>query len=119
MCLAVGVWAPGNEKVIGKIQGLGEGHMNELMKSIEEVSDAIRCAVVSVRCRADDWKVMDTMPPEEGAEEEKGASPIKRSPDLRDLRWVMLTHFIAAAMPFRVVSVSRLTMADRHHLRPK
>jgi hypothetical protein len=34
---------------------------------------------------------MGTMPPEEGAEEEKGASPIKRSPDLRDLRYVELT----------------------------
>jgi hypothetical protein len=38
MCLAVAVWAPGNEKVIAKIQGLGEGHMTEIMKSIEEVS---------------------------------------------------------------------------------
>jgi protein HOOK3 len=48
MCLAVGVWAPGNEKVIGKIQGLGEAHMNELMKSIEEVSDVMHSTVRSV-----------------------------------------------------------------------
>lgn len=37
LCLAVGVWAPGNEKVIGKIQGLSEDDMAELMRSIEEV----------------------------------------------------------------------------------
>lgn len=37
MALALAVWSPGNEKVIGKIQGLGEAHMAELMRSIEEV----------------------------------------------------------------------------------
>lgn len=37
LCLAVGVWGPGNEKVILKIQGLKEGDMAELMRSIEEV----------------------------------------------------------------------------------
>jgi protein HOOK3 len=38
LCVAVGVWAPGNEKVIRKIQGLEERQMAELMKGIEEVS---------------------------------------------------------------------------------
>nr|XP_019044643.1 hypothetical protein I302_06556 [Kwoniella bestiolae CBS 10118]OCF23573.1 hypothetical protein I302_06556 [Kwoniella bestiolae CBS 10118] len=65
MCLAVGVWAPGNEKVIEKIQGLRESHMAELMKSIEEV--------------------MATLPQEEGAEDGMhspfGTSPIKQSTD--------------------------------------
>ncbi|WWC93739.1 hypothetical protein V866_000575 [Kwoniella sp. B9012] len=65
MCLAVGVWAPGNEQVIAKIQGLRESHMAELMKSIEEV--------------------MATLPQEEGAEDEIhspfGTSPIKQSTD--------------------------------------
>lgn len=37
MVLCAAVWAPGNEKVIAKIQGLGEGHMAELMRAIEEV----------------------------------------------------------------------------------
>lgn len=37
MVLCLAVWAPGNEKVISKIQGLGEGHMAELMRGIEEV----------------------------------------------------------------------------------
>ncbi|WVQ99968.1 hypothetical protein IAU59_007111 [Kwoniella sp. CBS 9459] len=37
MCLAVGVWGPSNERIIGKIQGLRESHMAELMKGIEEV----------------------------------------------------------------------------------
>ena len=37
MCLSLAVWAPGNEKVIAKIQGLGEAHMAELMRGIEEV----------------------------------------------------------------------------------
>ncbi|OCF42706.1 hypothetical protein I317_03437 [Kwoniella heveanensis CBS 569] len=38
MCLAVGVWGPSNERIIGKIQGLRESHMAELMKGIEEVT---------------------------------------------------------------------------------
>jgi hypothetical protein len=38
MCLAVAVWAPGNEGVIEKIRGLGETHMGYLMKSIETAS---------------------------------------------------------------------------------
>ena len=42
MCLAVSVWAPGNEKVIVKIQALGEENMAALMKSIEGVSSACR-----------------------------------------------------------------------------
>ena len=50
MVLCVAVWAPGNERVIAKIQGLGEGHMAELMKAIEEV--------------------MGSMPPEESGEGE-------------------------------------------------
>ncbi|WWC90743.1 uncharacterized protein L201_005680 [Kwoniella dendrophila CBS 6074] len=74
MCLAVGVWAPGNEKVIGKIQGLRENYMAELMKSIEEI--------------------MATLPHEEGAEEELyspfGTSPVKQptefSPPLTGIR---------------------------------
>ncbi|KAK1927088.1 protein-nucleus import-related protein [Papiliotrema laurentii] len=37
MCLSVSVWAPGNEKVIARIQGLEEGHMAELMRGIEEI----------------------------------------------------------------------------------
>jgi protein HOOK3 len=37
MVLCLAVWAPGNEKVITKIQALGEAHMAELMKGIEEV----------------------------------------------------------------------------------
>ncbi|OCF57302.1 hypothetical protein L486_04758 [Kwoniella mangroviensis CBS 10435] len=65
ICLAVGVWAPGNEQVIAKIQGLRESHMAELMKSIEEV--------------------MATLPQEEGADDEIyspfGTSPIKQSTD--------------------------------------
>lgn len=52
MVLCVAVWAPGNERVIAKIQGLGEGHMAELMKAIEEV--------------------MGSMPPEESGEGEEG-----------------------------------------------
>ncbi|WWC71606.1 uncharacterized protein I206_105564 [Kwoniella pini CBS 10737] len=66
LCLAVGVWAPGNEKVIAKIQGLRESYMAELMKSIEEV--------------------MATLPQEERGEEELkspfGTSPIKQPTDL-------------------------------------
>lgn len=42
MCLVVAVWAPGNERVVGKIQGLGETHMGYLMKSIETVSYKLR-----------------------------------------------------------------------------
>ncbi|WRT68359.1 uncharacterized protein IL334_005335 [Kwoniella shivajii] len=65
LCLAVGVWAPGNEKVIEKIEGLRESHMAELMKSIEEV--------------------MATLPQEEGSEEGMksplGTSPTKQSPE--------------------------------------
>jgi hypothetical protein len=49
MVLCLAVWAPGNDKVIAKIQGLGEAHMAELMRGIEEV--------------------MGSMPPEEGGEE--------------------------------------------------
>lgn len=41
MCLSVGVWGPGNEKVIEKIQSLGEAHMAELMRSIEEVMSTL------------------------------------------------------------------------------
>jgi protein HOOK3 len=37
LCLAISVWAAGNEKVITRIRDLGEGHMAYLMKSIEEV----------------------------------------------------------------------------------
>ena len=37
MCLSVAVWAPGNEKVIMKIQKLGEADMAELMRGIEQV----------------------------------------------------------------------------------
>lgn len=44
-CLAASVWAPGNEKVIMRIQKLKEEHMAELMKSIEAVS--------SYSCHAD------------------------------------------------------------------
>nr|XP_018261439.1 uncharacterized protein I303_05877 [Kwoniella dejecticola CBS 10117]OBR83597.1 hypothetical protein I303_05877 [Kwoniella dejecticola CBS 10117] len=72
LCLAVGVWAPGNEKVIGKIQGLRESYMAELMKSIEEV--------------------MATLPQEEGGDEGLqspfGTSPIKQSaePPLSGIR---------------------------------
>ncbi|WVR07484.1 hypothetical protein IAU60_004526 [Kwoniella sp. DSM 27419] len=60
LCLAVSVWAPGNEKVIAKIQGLRESHMAELMKSIEEV--------------------MATLPAEEQAAER--LSPVKQSVEL-------------------------------------
>lgn len=52
MVLCVAVWAPGNEKVISKIQGLGEGHMAELMRGIEEI--------------------MASMPPEEEGEADTG-----------------------------------------------
>lgn len=41
MTLALAVWSPDNERVIGKIQGLGEAHMAELMKSIEEVMSSM------------------------------------------------------------------------------
>lgn len=36
-CLSVAVWAPGNEKVIRRIQTMEEGTMAELMRSIEGV----------------------------------------------------------------------------------
>lgn len=38
LCLSLSVWAPGNEKVIAKISDLGEAHMAQLMRSIEDVS---------------------------------------------------------------------------------
>jgi protein HOOK3 len=56
MVLCVAVWAPGNERVIAKIQGLGEGHMAELMKAIEEV--------------------MGSMPPEESGEDGDGEGEV-------------------------------------------
>lgn len=40
-CLAASVWAPGNEKVIMRIQKLKEEHMAELMKSIEAVCSCL------------------------------------------------------------------------------
>nr|XP_031860001.1 uncharacterized protein CI109_004608 [Kwoniella shandongensis]KAA5527073.1 hypothetical protein CI109_004608 [Kwoniella shandongensis] len=61
LCLAVGVWGPGNEKVISKIQRLKEEHMAELMKSIEEV--------------------MASLPVDEETQEER-RSPLKVSLDL-------------------------------------
>jgi hypothetical protein len=45
--LSVGVWGPGNEKVIEEIQSLGEAHMAELMRSIEEVSVLPRQALIA------------------------------------------------------------------------
>ncbi|ORY35634.1 HOOK protein-domain-containing protein [Naematelia encephala] len=41
MCLAVGVWANGNDKVIARIQQLEEGIMAGLMKSIEGVMSTL------------------------------------------------------------------------------
>ncbi|KAK4689518.1 hypothetical protein P7C73_g592, partial [Tremellales sp. Uapishka_1] len=40
-CLAIGVWAPGNEKVIERIQKLEETQMAELMRSIEGIMDTL------------------------------------------------------------------------------
>lgn len=41
MILALAVWSPDNERIIGKIQGLGDGHMAELMKSIEDIMSSM------------------------------------------------------------------------------
>lgn len=54
MVLCLAVWAPGNDKVIAKIQSLGDAHMAELMRGIEEV--------------------MGSMPPEESGEGDETAS---------------------------------------------
>ncbi|WVQ81913.1 hypothetical protein IAT38_004040 [Cryptococcus sp. DSM 104549] len=61
LCLAVGVWAQGNEKVIGKIQTMREEHMAQLMKSIEEVMASL---------------------PMEHQSHQDGMSSLKPSPDL-------------------------------------
>lgn len=71
MVLCVAVWAPGNDLVIAKIQGLGQAYMAELMRGIEEI--------------------MGSMPPEDEGEGDDGesggmmdrlsrrGSPVKRS----------------------------------------
>ncbi|OWT39056.1 hypothetical protein C362_03220 [Cryptococcus neoformans Bt1] len=60
-CLAASVWAPGNEKVIMRIQKLKEEHMAELMKSIEAVTATL---------------------PAEHQKQESGTSSLRPSPDL-------------------------------------
>ncbi|KAL0249822.1 hypothetical protein I308_103124 [Cryptococcus tetragattii IND107] len=60
-CLAASVWAPGNEKVIMRIQKLKEEHMAELMKSIEAVTSTL---------------------PAEHQRQDSGTSSLRPSPDL-------------------------------------
>ncbi|KIR51621.1 hypothetical protein I315_05844 [Cryptococcus gattii Ru294] len=60
-CLAASVWAPGNEKVIMRIQKLKEEHMAELMKSIEAVTATL---------------------PAEHQRQDSGTSSLRPSPDL-------------------------------------
>ncbi|WVO17785.1 hypothetical protein L204_105483 [Cryptococcus depauperatus] len=60
-CLATGVWASGNERVIIRIQRLKEEHMAELMKSIEQIMESL---------------------PAEHQSAQGGTSPLKPSPDM-------------------------------------
>ncbi|KIR99636.1 hypothetical protein L804_03268 [Cryptococcus deuterogattii 2001/935-1] len=60
-CLAASVWAPGNEKVIMRIQKLKEEHMAELMKSIEAITATL---------------------PAEHQRQDSGTSSLRPSPDL-------------------------------------
>lgn len=65
--------------VIKKIQSLGEAHMAELMRSIEEVSHMSRDGQIIVDTLTF-WKVMRSMPAVEDSPE-PGSSPSKSAPD--------------------------------------
>ncbi|ORX38547.1 protein-nucleus import-related protein [Kockovaella imperatae] len=62
MCLSVSVWAPGNEKVISKIQALGEGHMASLMKSIEGIMETFPDGETEDRTAAEEHERAPTPP---------------------------------------------------------